>query len=182
MHLRIPLLLFVLSCCRLWRVSHNLLACYPERKRTVPQTPPPSPDSLTPALPSPLTPLPKRWAPGQARLSRVTRGAPGTPPARTPHTHRHGGISLPGVPPRGSGAVSRSAVLHVLGPGPPRAASPVESRRDGGGDRESGRPGEALTPQPPHADYGSHFVRGIKVGTGRAHIVTSHSPRGPQRA
>ena len=34
-------------------------------------------------------------------------------PARTPHTHRHGGISLPRVPPRGSGAVSSPARLET---------------------------------------------------------------------
>ena len=48
---------------------------------------------------------------GQARHSRVTR------PARA--THRHGGISLPCVPPQGTGAVNSPA---GLGTGQPRFA------------------------------------------------------------
>ena len=63
---------------------------------------------------------------GQARRSRVTRHALQAPPACTPcplprarHIDRHGGISLPCVPPRGTGAVNSPAGLET---GQPRFA------------------------------------------------------------
>ena len=83
---------------------------------TVPPTcvPPPPPRASTSSSQGPVVADPgthPTTSQGQARHSRVTR------PARA--TQRHGGISLPCVPPRGTGAVNSPA---GLGTGQPRFA------------------------------------------------------------
>ena len=68
---------------------------------------------------------------------------------RARHTHRHGGISLPRVPPRGTGAVNSPA---GLGTGQPRFAEPSRVGTQASADRGPRRPAQALTqtkPNPP---------------------------------
>ena len=97
---------------------------------------------------------------GQAWLSRVTRRASQPPPARPPytltrarpHTHRHGGISLPRVPPRGTGAVSSPVGLVTGQPGVVRPNHVAQGRMRAVGLAVRGRPSSNATqPNPPTA-------------------------------
>ena len=54
--------------------------------------------------------------------------APHAQAARAPHTHRHGGISLPRVPPRGTGAVISPAGLATGQPSTRRTSSDAQGR------------------------------------------------------
>ena len=54
--------------------------------------------------------------------------APHPPAARAPHTHRYGGISLPRVPPRGTGAVISPVGLETGQPSTHRTSCDAQGR------------------------------------------------------
>ena len=90
---------------------------------------------------------------------------------RARHTHRHGGISLPRVPPRGTGAVNSPA---GLGTGQPRFAEPSRVGTQASADRGPRRPAQALTqtkpnPPPPRGGTSAPTARARRKGARRRH-------------
>ena len=79
------------------------------------------------------------------------------------HTHRHGGISLPRVPPRGTGAVSSPVGLVTGQPGVVRPNHAAQVRMRAGGMAVRGRPSPNPTQTPPRGGLRPRLVGGQLV-------------------
>ena len=86
------------------------------------RTPPPSMTDGTGAGPGAALPC------DPTCLAAQPAPAPHAQAAHAPHTHRHGGISLPCVPPRGTGAVISPAGLATGQPSTRRTSSGAQGR------------------------------------------------------